>query len=189
VIPALALVRSTQAAVDRLRSTTPRSRRRAFAAKVAVVAVASACLTALATSRLTVNFTPSLPLGVYLLDPGPPTVDDIVVFNPPPDLADFIASRHYLPADVTLLKRVVALEGQSVCFDDGRFTVDGRTIASIAPTDAHGRRLAPSPFCGVVPQDLAVVATDAEHSFDSRYFGPVSVRDLTRARPLWTFGP
>jgi conjugative transfer signal peptidase TraF len=139
-----------------------------------------------AASRLTRNYTPSLPVGVYLLRPGRTvTKDALVEFEIPARVRAFIVGR-YLPARFHLLKRVVALEGDVVCFADGSYRVEGVAISMIARHDSVGRPLRVFEFCGKVPPGTAMLATPHPSSLDSRYFGPVPLSDLTVATPLWT---
>lgn len=141
---------------------------------------------AFAASRLTRNYTPSLPLGIYLLGPWLPVERGAIVdFEIPANARALIADR-YLPARFHLLKRVVALEGDIVCFAEGRYRVNGVSISTIARQDSIGRPLPVFAFCGPVPAGAAFVATPASSSLDSRYFGPVSLSALTAATPLWT---
>ena len=141
---------------------------------------------ALVASRLTRNYTPSLPLGVYWLRPGLPVArGEIVDLDIPPPARGLIAGR-YLPSVFHLLKRVVALEGDHVCFADGQYRVNGEAISMIAARDSIGRPLPAFRFCGQVPPGMAFVATAASSSLDSRYFGPVPTGALTVVRPLWT---
>jgi conjugative transfer signal peptidase TraF len=148
-----------------------------------VIITGAAC----AGTHFTRNYTPSLPLGVYLLRPSLPVVrGEIVDFDIPALARDLIAGR-YLPAGFHLLKRVVALPGDRVCFSDGRYRVDGVAISTIARRDSLGRPLPVLDFCGAVAPGTAFVATSAPSSLDSRYFGPVPLSALTVARPLWTF--
>ena len=140
---------------------------------------------ALLASRLTRNYTPSLPLGVYWLRPGLPIArGEIVDLAIPRPVHDLIAGR-YLPPGFHLLKRVVALEGDHVCLSDGRYRVNGEAISTIAAQDSLGRPLPVFSFCGQVSPGMAFVATAAPSSLDSRYFGPVPLDALTVARPLW----
>ena len=142
---------------------------------------------ALAASRLTRNYTPSLPLGVYWLRRDLPVVrSELVDFAVPAPARDLIVDR-YLPAGFRLLKRVVAVEGDTVCFVDGRYRVNGAVISTIAARDSQGRTLPLFRYCGPVPRGTAFVATPAPSSLDSRYFGPVPLDALTVARPLWIF--
>lgn len=140
---------------------------------------------ALAASRLTRNFTGSLPLGIYWLRPGLSIERGEIVDLAIPPAARPLVGR-YLPPRFRLLKRVVALEGDVVCFRGGRYRVNDAEISTIAPVDSVGRPLTAFPFCGPVPSGMAFVATVAPSSLDSRYFGPVPVDALTVARPLWT---
>lgn len=152
---------------------------------LAIGAVLTATSAAMA-SRLTRNYTPSLPLGVYWLRPGLPVArGELVDFEIPEGARAFIVGR-YLPDRFHLLKRVVALEGDDVCLDDGVYRVNAAQISTVAARDAVGRSLPPFRFCGRVPRGMAFVATPAPSSLDSRYFGPVPVSALTVARPLWT---
>lgn len=169
----------------RHRSWRARLRVRAIvcAASVAAVVTAGAAFSA---SRLTRNYTPSLPLGVYWLRPSLPiTKGTLVDFPIPPEARALIADR-YLPARFHLLKRVVGLEGDIVCLTDGRFFVDGIPISTIARRDSIGRPLTAFEFCGPVPPGTAFVATPVPSSLDSRYFGPVPLSVLTVATPIWT---
>jgi conjugative transfer signal peptidase TraF len=137
-------------------------------------------------ARLTRNYTPSLPLGVYLLRPGRAIAKGALVdFEIPAGARTLIVGR-YLPARFHLLKRVVALEGDFVCFADGRYRVDGVAISTIAIRDSVGRPLPAFEFCGRVPAGMAFLATPYPSSLDSRYFGPLPLSTLTVATPLWT---
>ncbi len=104
----------------------PRSLRARLRVRPLVCALSAAVLVTTAAgllaSRLTRNYTPSLPLGVYLLRPGlPVSKGSLVDFEIPRRARDLIAGR-YLPARFHLLKRVVALEGDAVCFADGQLS-------------------------------------------------------------------
>lgn len=182
-------VRSPRGA-DRLRPCSRLSWRARFRARPALLAVAVAAGvaggTAFTASQLTRNYTASLPLGVYWLRPGlPVSKGEIVDFAIPPPARPLIVGR-YLPPGFHLLKRVVALEGDIVCFTDGRYRVNGAAISPIATLDSIGRPLPAFPFCGAVPAGMAFLATPVPSSLDSRYFGPLPLRALTVARLVWT---
>ncbi|MEO8211921.1 MAG: S26 family signal peptidase [Myxococcales bacterium] len=152
-------------------------------ASVAAVVTAGAAFSA---SRLTRNYTTSLPLGLYWLRPELPITNGALVdFAIPLNARRLIADR-YLPARFHLLKRVVALEGDVVCLADGRFVVNGFEISVIARRDSIGRPLPKFEFCGPVTPGTAFVATPVPSSLDSRYFGPVPLQVLTVTTPLWT---
>jgi conjugative transfer signal peptidase TraF len=139
-------------------------------------------------SWLTWNLTPSVPRGLYVRLPFlAPTLGSTVELPVPLAARSVVSERQYLPGRADLVKTVVAVPGDEVCLQQGRFQVRGRVIASIRESDSRGRPLRPFWFCGPVPAGQAFVATAAPLSFDSRYFGPVSLSTLTVVKPLWTF--
>lgn len=133
------------------------------------------------------NVSPSLPRGLYRIDPGGVlSRGSIVAFEPPSLVAAIIVERGYLPQDALLLKTVVAMPGDHVCMGEA-FAVNGRLIGPVPTSDSSGRPLEPYRFCGAVPPGCAFAATPAPHSLDSRYFGPLPLHSMTPARPVWTF--
>ena len=138
-------------------------------------------------SRLTVNVTTSMPRGLYWLAPTRTLARGTIVFLPvPARVRALVAERHYLPTNFHLLKRVVALSGDRVCTEGHRYVVGDQLLSPIADRDQSGRQLTPYPFCSTVKPGTAFVAASGASSLDSRYFGPVSLNDLTPAVPLWT---
>ena len=138
--------------------------------------------------RLLLNTTASAPIGLYGVDQRSPRIGDLVVFQPPPSLANWMARRGYLPANVPLLKVLAAAEGQQVCGRAGRITIDGRFVAVARRQDRRGRALRPFEGCRrLAAGEIFLLNADAPASLDGRYFGPVSAaRVIGRAMPLWT---
>lgn len=115
-------------------------------------------------------------------DPNP---GDIVTFDSP------------LEEGETLVKRVIAVGGQTIDLRDGVVYVDGEALdepyVGGRPTeslsDLAGSEGITYPY--VVPEGTVwVMGDNRTNSKDSRYFGPVSVDDVTsRARfiywPIW----
>ena len=65
------------------------------------------------------NASESVPIGLYRLHPaGGLAVTDLVAVLPPEPLATILAGGQYLPRGVPLLKRVLALPGQTVCREE-----------------------------------------------------------------------
>lgn len=167
-------------------TTRWRSLARTLIAAALITIVAGAGCRAL-TSRLTVNVTTSMPRGLYWLRrPGDLRRGDPVYLAVPGSIRPLVDARRYLPPSFRLLKRVVALPGDRVCTDNHRYVVGDQLLSLIASRDQAGRPLNPFPFCSTVPPGAAFVAAHGESSLDSRYFGPVSLHDLTPAVPLWT---
>lgn len=155
---------------------------------VTAITVATAAGWGAVCRRLTINVTPSLPRGLYWLTSNhDPSRGSIVVLFPPAPIRELIAQRAYLAPSIPLLKRVVALPGDSVCTCGERYLAGGVDLGPIASADSAGRPLPPPfPFCGTVPSGAAFVAGSGPSSLDSRYFGPVWLSAVTVVVPLWT---
>jgi hypothetical protein len=88
--------------------------------------------------KLMWNASASAPIGFYTIDfDGPFDVTDLVAVDAPEPLATFIAERGYLPKGVPLMKRILAVSGQTVCrsnlTDHGGRRRGGRRWNAIAP--------------------------------------------------------
>jgi len=69
-----------------------------------------------ATPHYIWNASNSVPIGLYRLRPVTTlTVTELVAVQPPDLLAAFLDLNGYLPLGVPMLKRVLALSGQTVC--------------------------------------------------------------------------
>ena len=136
------------------------------------------------------NASESVPVGLYRVQPtGKLTVTDLVVALPPEPLATFLAEGGYLPRGVPLIKRVLALPGQTVCRKELAITVDGIEMGPTRERDSRGRPLPGWQGCRVVSKDdVFLMNWDEPASLDGRYFGPIAAASIIgRAEPLWTF--
>ena len=136
------------------------------------------------------NASASVPIGLYRVEPGNGIgVADIALVMPPEPLASFVAARGYLPNGVPLLKRVLALGGQTVCRRRTAIVVGGVTYGHARGRDGRGRALPVWQGCYVVAGDQVFLMNwDAADSFDGRYFGPLPLTSVIgRAVPVWTF--
>ncbi|MFT3719269.1 S26 family signal peptidase [Pseudorhodoferax sp.] len=182
----------------------PRSRTRSpLRARIALAGLAACGLAALAWAsfvhplpRLIYNPSDSVAVGWYRVGPlhprpgSPPrplSVDSIVLASLPPNAAALAAQRRYLPARVPLLKRVGAIAPQHVCVVDALVWIDGVPVAAVRPADRLGRPLPSWPQCRRLRAgELFLLSTTNPASFDSRYFGPVSVSAVIGvAHPVW----
>jgi len=142
---------------------------------------------------LYVNFTASVPPGIYWAEhQGAPVLGGLVLAEPPEPYKALATERGYLAAETLLLKYVSAVPGMTVCAHPEGIRIDD-TLAQVPPlpsSDSHGRPLEPSAFCGPLPPEHYWLASSAHvvTGYDSRVFGPVS-RALLHAqvKPLWTF--
>lgn len=99
-----------------------------------------------------------------------------------PQRGDIVVFKHPRVAGQYLIKRVVALPGESVEVSEGRVRIDGTVLDEPYLTVPTYYRLPPQ----VVPADqFFVLGDNRNNSFDSHVFGPIS-RDviLGRAIPL-----
>lgn len=124
-----------------------------------------------------INESPSVPRGLYMRDVGAAPKRHALVAIPQP-----LGARPYLaalgmPAEVRLLKRVAAVEGDRVCRRDGLVQVDRRTVP-VAGRDRRGRALPVWNGCRRLGPGELFLLGDTPGSFDSRYFGPVRVSDV-----------
>jgi len=139
--------------------------------------------------RLIWNASASVPIGLYAIRPaGALQVTELVVVRPPTPLASFLDERRYLPKGVPMLKRILALPGQTVCRTDRTITVDGTAMGQALDHDRSGRALPVWRGCRAVAGDeVFLMNWQSEDSFDGRYFGPLPASTIVgRADPLWT---
>jgi conjugative transfer signal peptidase TraF len=135
------------------------------------------------------NASKSVPIGLYRVQPtARSTVTELVAVQPPDLLATFLDLNGYLPIGVPMLKRVLALPGQTVCRDGLTIAVDGIDIGYARERDGRGRPLPTWHGCRVIADgDVFVMNWQSEDSLDGRYFGllPASAV-IGKAVPVWT---
>ena len=140
------------------------------------------------TPRLIWNASASAPIGLYAVSPEARLRrgDMAFAFAPPP-ARELAARRHYLPRNVPLLKRVVAMEGDRVCASDLALSINGRSVAFRRKADRLGRPLEAWQGCITIRRDeLFLLMTDSPDSFDGRYFGVTERQQIVgRATVLW----
>ncbi|MBN9511061.1 MAG: S26 family signal peptidase [Alphaproteobacteria bacterium] len=139
--------------------------------------------------RLIWNASASVPIGLYAVHPAHKlNITELVVVRPPADLARYLAERRYLPEGVPMLKRVLALPGQTVCRSDRTITVDGIGMGDALERDTLGRPLPVWQGCQRIPENCVFLMNwQSADSFDGRYFGLLSrATVLGRADPVWT---
>jgi conjugative transfer signal peptidase TraF len=155
--------------------------------------------TAVGPARLRVNFSASLPWGLYRLDAGAGArPGDLVLACPPAGFARFAVARHYLlrgscPGGSRALgKLLLAVAGDRLEVERRGIALAGRPLPGTAAlaTDGDGRplpRLAPGAR-RVGAGEVWLVAAHPR-SLDSRYFGPIGVSQLRgRLVPLLVGG-
>ncbi len=195
LVLALALTFGALATAWIMRRSSARTRAaRAFV--LAVPAVTIVAMFAIFGSDLRVNFTPSMPLGIYRLEPLPGGVERgmFVAVCAPTEVADLGRDRGYLargpcPGDTEpLLKVVAGVPGDEVTVSTRDVAVNGCVLSNSAPLafDRSDRPLKAWPLgrYHLGPNQLWLYASNPR-SWDSRYWGPADTANiLARAVPL-----
>jgi conjugative transfer signal peptidase TraF len=156
----------------------------------AAVAVIGTTLGPKSAPRLVWNASESVPTGLYRVQPARRLiVTALVVAYPPEPLATFLADGGYLPRGVPLIKRILALPGQTVCRTGLTIAVNAIEMGAARERDRRGRALPVWQGCRTVASDeVFLMNWDEPASLDGRYFGPIPLSAIVgRAVPLWTF--
>jgi conjugative transfer signal peptidase TraF len=156
--------------------------------EAAFLGLAALALTSAFSPRLVlVNESASLPKGLYVRAfVGAPARGDVVATRPPRDARAYLAGRG-APADLLLLKRVAALDGDEVCARDGLMDIAKLRLATRSH-DRDGRPLPAWRGCRRLASDEVFLLGDTPDSFDGRYFGPVRRQALEGVfRPVATW--
>ena len=160
---------------------------------ITVIAVAVGLL-----GRLRMNYTRSLPIGLYwAVRTGPITRGTTVLVCLPAPVALFARERGYLwrgscPGSAARVgKLVLAAEGDVVSLTRSGFSVNGRLMPRTAPlqTDSKGRGIVHYPYgvYAVGRDEVWLYSPHHRMSFDSRYFGPVPTANVeSRMVAIWT---
>jgi conjugative transfer signal peptidase TraF len=141
------------------------------------------------TPRYIWNASNSVPIGLYHVQPAARLiVTDLVAVQPPDLLAAFLDLNGYLPLGVPMLKRVLALPGQTVCRNALTITIDGIDVGEARERDGRGRPLPAWRGCRLIADgDIFVMNWQSADSLDGRYFGPLPASAVIgRAVPVWT---
>ena len=136
------------------------------------------------------NASESIPIGLYRVQAADKLfVTELLAVQPPEPLTTFLDLNGYLPAGLPMLKRVLALPGQTVCRSGLTISVDAIEMGEARDRDGRGRPLPKWQGCRVVGEDeLFVMNWQSANSLDGRYFGflPASAV-IGRALPVWTW--
>ena len=137
------------------------------------------------------NTSESVPIGLYRLQPvNRLSVTELVAVRPPKPLETFLDWNGYLPVGVPMLKRILALPGQTVCRTGLTITVDEIEVGHARERDGRGRALPFWQGCRLLSVgEIFVMNWQSADSFDGRYFGPIpATADIGQAIPVWTEG-
>jgi conjugative transfer signal peptidase TraF len=142
-----------------------------------------------------INYSPSLPYGVYLVDAEAPRKGDLVAVCLPPPIARIGLTKGYLRPGSCLgampvLKRFAAQPGDRVLVNSRGTWINGERLPLSAPRilDHTGRPLSSIGFNRTLHHNEVWLYAPHPSSWDSRYFGPVPPNAvLARMTPLLIF--
>ncbi|NLL37392.1 MAG: hypothetical protein GX256_07725 [Fretibacterium sp.] len=135
------------------------------------------------------NFTHSVPVGLWKLNAGAILREEYVQVEVSEQAWYLLGvEREYYRPGARLLKKVVALEGDLVNYDNLEqiVTVNGKEIplSEVASQDGMGRSMPLMTFPVRLKSGEAWLASENKRGYDSRYFGPVSLDLLQPAKLL-----
>jgi len=143
------------------------------------------------------NFTESMPRGLYRETHEPITRGALVMDCLPPTLAEFGKQRGYLQGGdcpghtISILKKVVGIGGDEIEVEEEFIAVNNEIIfnSETREFDSRGRTI-PCVARGTFTlqeDEVFLLTTYSERSWDGRYTGPTKRADiLATVRPVWT---
>ena len=104
--------------------------------------------------KLIWNVSASALIGLYgVRPPGGIEITDLAMVEPPEPVASFLEAGGYVPRGVPLMKRVLALAGQTVCRKNLLIMVDGFAMGAAREHDSRDRDLPVWQGCRTIARD------------------------------------
>lgn len=128
------------------------------------------------------NPSDSVASGFYVRDRSQPVRGSIVTIRSVDAAPDYAATRHFTDAGDRFLKRITAMEGDTVCAEGSTVSVNRETVAERGQVDAAGNPLPSWSGCVVLDAGEVFLLGDHPGSFDGRYWG---VSDLAELGGPW----
>jgi conjugative transfer signal peptidase TraF len=140
------------------------------------------------TPRLVWNASASAPIGLYALVDHNARRGDLALVRTPLSVRDLAATRGYLPANVPMVKRIAAADGDVVCANGSSISINTNTVAARRERDGAHRLLPTWSGCRrLVGNEMFLLMVHVPDSFDGRYFGPTPCAAIIgKLVPLWT---
>lgn len=126
------------------------------------------------------NPTDSAPIGWYRLHKNAKLTRGTQIAAYAPDWARVLADeRHYLPYDYPLIKTILAISGDKVCYHKNRMSVPNWPDIPVQTQDSLGRDMPVKSGCITLTSgQFLIVSPDVQAGFDSRYFGPIERQNI-----------
>ena len=134
------------------------------------------------STKIVYNPSASAPIGYYWVAEYDSKfelkIGSFVVIPTPIEFRLMAAKRHYLPINIPLIKKVVAVSGDEICRQHQMISINGKPIAEALIADKQGRKLPIWDGCHTLKNDEFFALMSAKDSFDGRYFGALKTRDI-----------
>jgi len=148
---------------------------------------------------LRINWTSSMPLGLYREVPARLDRGELVLICLPVEMARIGRQRRYLPLGdcpegvSPIVKEIVAIAGDQIELQEEFLAVNGFVVdqTPLGSTDSLGRPMDHVPLGRrlVADGEVWVLGSERSRSWDSRYFGAVPVKAMVAsAKPVLTLG-
>lgn len=126
------------------------------------------------------NYTASLPVGWYWLEPAASLRHgDIILCDADEDTMQLAVERQWINPNTHFLKCIYGLPGDVYEIRAHRYIVNGEDKGEIKQYDSAGRKLPLQPDGKyIVPEGYILTGTSEENSFDSRYYGPIPIKNV-----------
>lgn len=151
---------------------------------LAFISLAGVC----AGLGMRINTSASIPVGIYWTTSDQIHRGAFIQFCPEQrQVFELARSRGYVPAGQCpgrfgyLFKQVAAMAGDMVLIESSGVSINGKTWINSAPLafDRQGRVIPMHRHMGLLSADQVLVMSDRSPiSFDSRYFGPISLAKI-----------
>ncbi|MCF6808162.1 signal peptidase I [Thiotrichales bacterium 19S9-12] len=130
--------------------------------------------------RLRYQASKSMPQGLYLQYPSAEyKVGDNIIFYPEQLVEKLMLDRGWISYYQPLLKSIVAQKGDTVCIKNNQLLINKKSHGSVYLVDSKGRKLPRVNICRELQADeFWVQGKSSDHSFDSRYFGVVTQKQI-----------
>ena len=129
--------------------------------------------------RILYNPSDSIPKGFYVRDRSEPAVGSIVAIRAADAAPAYAATRDFTGARHRFLKRIAAMDGDTVCAEGSTIRINDMPVAERAETDPAGDPLPSWSGCVTLAGGEVFLLGDHPDSFDGRYWGISQRDDLT----------
>ena len=121
------------------------------------------------------NPSQSAPIGFYLIEQKvTPDVGDYILIELPNAVKEMAIERRYVGPNIPLLKKVFATSGDHICSRNSQIYVNDQPVIKVKNHDPTGRKIPTWNGCRTLKKgEYFLLNLYSDHSFDSRYFGPV----------------